>query len=230
MALLDILRAAIPAVAAARGGYVQGQRQQEADVIARDEKRQAQARQSRLDQIKQALDQANANEANAHADAYRAPKPVSPVSPHTLQTDKGILQWDATTGQWQPTGYRPPAPRPRASDDPTVLTDRRNREGRLRTKTALDATHAQLKSIGPDLLNAQADLKDAKTGASALNPGQVGESGSTTAGMSTRIGQLIQQRAALQRDTDSLTASLKSPENAARYDPVQKRFRPLVGY
>src|ERR1700743_2464259 len=63
MGLLDVLRMAVPDIAAARTGYLQGQDQEE-------DKQRGMQRQSMLDQLKAAMDQSTIEENRARASYY----------------------------------------------------------------------------------------------------------------------------------------------------------------
>lgn len=170
MSLLDIVRAALPGAAAARVGYKHGQDQRAAMDAAAQKERQAQRRQSILDQFKAAKDQADLAHTEAETDKLRNAVPEPPKTrttsrgteewdgtqwrvtvpakkepPKTRSTDRGIEEFDEESGTWKLTGrtpYRAPArtPAPR----PTPASQSPTERGLTRVERQIDDTRADI--------------------------------------------------------------------------------------
>lgn len=160
MGLLDVMRAALPAVAAARGGYSQGKRQREAEERAHEKEERAGARQSRMDQMKARLDESAIDENKAQAEYYRK-RPASGASadrgPRTLTTDQGIMQWDAASGTFKPTGFKAKQPRTPASQQPKAVAERAARQDREDRRAALGGVQNQITATRQDIKDVDED-------------------------------------------------------------------------
>ena len=99
--ILQFLENAVQPTAAARSGYLQGQREDAATQAAAE-------RASLLDRLKQSVDEstiARNNAAAAHDLAAPTVRPVSPPPPHTLTTKNGhIMQWDPAQQKYVDSG------------------------------------------------------------------------------------------------------------------------------
>lgn len=165
MGLMDILRAGVKGTAAARAGYLAG-----AEEGKERTKRDALTaigltRQSRLDQIAAERAAAQARRDEAQAGYYERRDASRAEAPHTLATDKGIMQWDTASRSFKPTGLKAPA---RASDAAAVRTEQR--AARQQTKDAatgverqIDNTRAELRDLGNDVGLDQRQLDSATT-------------------------------------------------------------------
>jgi hypothetical protein len=195
MSLLDIVRAAVPAVAAARVGELQGEREVEERARKRGFEDAALERQSRLDQMKAQLDQATQERERAEADYYRRrPAPgtaTSTAAPHTLSTDSGIMVWDPVSKKFKPTGFQPPE---RATDRAAA---------RQASKDKAQSTKDALSGVGLQIRDTRAQIVDAPKDPS-LPRGAPGDSIAAS-----RIAQLRQRLDSLSGVSDSLNSVLK---------------------
>jgi hypothetical protein len=201
--LLDMLRAAVVPAAAARAGYQSGQRDLAEERKKDDLVAATQARQSRLDQMKQRLDEAQATRDEAEAQWYRT-RPTEPKAeaPHTVSAAEGIMRWDPATKTFKPTGLHTPTP---AGERPEVVARREARESRMETQGALSGVQHQMgetRQEMKDLPNDPANDSDAT--------------------FTSRMGQLRQRYDSLNHVSDSLNGELKKPTGGAGMSRVQQ--------
>lgn len=165
MGLLDVLKAGVKGSAAARTGYLVGE--EEGKETAKRDRLAAFGlkRQADRDDAADTRAAAAAARDRAQADYYERRDTVPKTAPRTVNTDNGIMQWDAASGTYKPTGMRAPA---RASDAAALRTEQRAQ--RQQTKDAatgverqIDNTRAELRDLANDVGLDQRQLDSATT-------------------------------------------------------------------
>lgn len=179
--LSSILRAALPAAAAARTGYLAGEDagRKEREAMARMESERAEAqrtaaagaaRQSRLDTMKERVDESAIRENEAQAEKARREPAVGAKPPKMLNTDQGFKQWDSATGSWKSTGMRAKSSgadaRRAKSDD---RADARARGESTRAALGgvgrqIDDTQNEMRGVSSDFTLDDTQIKDRTTG------------------------------------------------------------------
>lgn len=191
MGLLDIVKAGVQGTAAARSGYLTGQ-EEEQDKTQKDKLTALGIdRQSRLAAIAEQRAAAEDERARAQADYYRHRATTDPVAPpHTITTGEGIMQWDAGSKTFKPTGFHAPE---RAGDAAAP---------RIQAREHRIAMGQEVADANRQISDATRELKD--------------EQGPYGDDSPSRIATLRSQITDFTRGRDSTVAARKSPTFEAK--------------